>query len=374
MASDPRAAYSARLHQVQADASRLERRHRALGFAKLAVGLATVVLAIWLVKYLPRYIALFLVPAAVFAVLSVVHERVIRARERRARIVAFYQRALVRLDDRWAGTGEQGLRWLEASHPYARDLDIFGEGSLFELLCTARTRAGEQTLARWLLHPAEVTEITERQASVAELSGRLAFRERIAVLGDDVQLGVKPQALSDWGKSPPLRFSPGFLAAAMFLAMAWIASLVLWGWRGWGLVALATSLAALAFTRTYHARVERAVAAIEEAAHDLPLLAGVLAELERGTFATANLIALQTVLRGGEVSASQAIARLNRLVEHLDSRENWIIKAVDPFISWTPQVIWRIERWRAQFGPSHPGLAGSPGRNGSAVVAGHLRL
>ena len=58
-----------------------------------------------------------------------------------------------RLDDRWAGTGRDGATFLEG-HPYARDLDLFGPASLFELLNTTRTEIGELTLADWLRGPA----------------------------------------------------------------------------------------------------------------------------------------------------------------------------------------------------------------------------
>jgi hypothetical protein len=54
---------------------------------------------------------------------------------------------LARLENRWAGTGEAGTRFLDPDHPYAADLDFFGAGSLFKRLCTARTQAGEETLA-----------------------------------------------------------------------------------------------------------------------------------------------------------------------------------------------------------------------------------
>ena len=43
------------------------------------------------------------------------------------------------------------------------DLDLFGPASLFELLSIARTRAGEETLAAWLLAPADPDEIVARQ-------------------------------------------------------------------------------------------------------------------------------------------------------------------------------------------------------------------
>ena len=64
-----------------------------------------------------------------------------------------------RLDDRWIGTGATGERFSEPAHPYAEDLDLFGRGSLFELLSTARTHVGEETLAEWLRTPASIDVI-----------------------------------------------------------------------------------------------------------------------------------------------------------------------------------------------------------------------
>ena len=77
------------------------------------------------------------------------------ARTHARRCVAFYKRALDRVDGRWAGTGETGLRFLDEHHLYAQDLDLFGDGSLFQLLSCARTGIGERTLAGWLLEPAQ---------------------------------------------------------------------------------------------------------------------------------------------------------------------------------------------------------------------------
>ena len=53
------------------------------------------------------------------------------------------------------GTGEAGERFRDDHHLYANDLDLFGSGSLFQLLSIAATPAGEETLAAWLKHPAE---------------------------------------------------------------------------------------------------------------------------------------------------------------------------------------------------------------------------
>jgi len=59
---------------------------------------------------------------------------------------------LARMDvDGW---GRVGRAASSSRGPSLRGrFDLFGRGSLFELLCTVRTRAGEKTLARWLLSP-----------------------------------------------------------------------------------------------------------------------------------------------------------------------------------------------------------------------------
>src|SRR5262249_37597999 len=95
-----------------------------------------------------------------------------------------------RLDHDWAGRGVPGTRFLQEAHPNAVDLDLFGTGSLFELLCTARTRKGEETLAAWLLNPAPVEEVRARQEAVADLRPRLGLRADLALLGAEGPGGV----------------------------------------------------------------------------------------------------------------------------------------------------------------------------------------
>ena len=65
----------------------------------------------------------------------------------------------------WAGGGRDGASFLEG-HAYARDLDLFGPASLFELLNTTRTEIGEVTLADWLRAPAPLGEVRARQTAV----------------------------------------------------------------------------------------------------------------------------------------------------------------------------------------------------------------
>ncbi len=151
----PREEYVRRLEARHAGVEHTERRHRTLGNWRLLVSIAAATLAVLAFGFGALSAFWLVIPAILFVVLVVIHEHVIQARNQCVRAAAFYESGLARLDDRWAGHGETGERFRDKLHPYSEDLDLFGTGSLFELLSTARTQEGEQILAEWLRAPAD---------------------------------------------------------------------------------------------------------------------------------------------------------------------------------------------------------------------------
>ena len=110
-------------------------------------------------------VLLVALPLVGLAVLIQRHDRVVRARDATARAMAFYERGLARVEDRWIGTGgATGDRFTDDHHLCANDLDLFGRGSLFELLSIARTHAGEDALAAWLKTPAAREDVARASA------------------------------------------------------------------------------------------------------------------------------------------------------------------------------------------------------------------
>src|SRR6185437_11859200 len=137
--------------------------------------------------------ALWLLAPAVGFVGAVAYHALLRRRYSRAvRAAQFYRSGVARLEDRWAGIGNPGERFADVHHVYSADLDLFGEGGLFELLCAARTPMGEEMLAGWLLKPTAVAEVRERQTCVLDLRDRLDLRERIATLGSEREPVLHP--------------------------------------------------------------------------------------------------------------------------------------------------------------------------------------
>src|SRR4051812_10042398 len=198
----------------------LEQQDRRLAFARLAV-FGTGVLAFLLAVrgIIPPWSPAVAIGA--FVPLLQRHERVIRARRAAANLVTFYEHGLARLQDRWVGTGATGERFLDQEHLYAADLDLFGRGSLFELLSLARTRTGEETLAGWLKHPAAPIAIHARHAALDELRDGLDLREALTLAGADIRAGVHPDELLAWARTspPPDVFRRWLVAAVLTIVL-----------------------------------------------------------------------------------------------------------------------------------------------------------
>ena len=346
----PHAEYNRRLNAIAESAAQLRGRDRAFGFAKLVLGLLIVFAAIWLMKYHAAKIFFLLIPIVLFIVFAVLHERVLRRLRDFSRLRGYYERGIARVENRWAGTGETGERFLDPSHPYARDLDIFGSGSLFQLLCTARTRSGEETLAVWLQMAASIPEIAARQEAVREMTPKIDFRERLVLAGEEARAGVHPEQLISWAEAKPSLNGWLIRATAVTLTVLWLVSLFVW-WRwDWLAVALCMSLVNFGVSYKLRARVMRTAAGVDGAQHELALLALVLKLIESETVASPKLKELQSLLATTGAVASRAIEQLGKRVEWLESGDNWFVKILEPFVFWTPQWVVSIERWRERHG------------------------
>src|SRR5580698_7003424 len=196
----PRAIYADRLAERNLHLKAFTTRRDRIGYLRLLVFLAAAIV-LW---YVFHGLSLWSIaaPVAIFIVLVWCQSRVDRNAECVRRAIAFYERGIARLENRWQGTGETGDQFSDPHHPYASDLDLFGRASLFELLSTARTRGGEARLAAWLKSPSPITALRARHGAIGELRPKLDMREQLAVLGADFRTGVNPEQMVRWAAEP----------------------------------------------------------------------------------------------------------------------------------------------------------------------------
>jgi hypothetical protein len=344
--------YARRLAARVQRAQRYERLHIRCGNLSLLV-VAIMLLMGWMAFRQHLFLAWWLlVPAVAYLVLATWHTNLLYARDCAQAAARVYERGLARIEDRWAGTGQTGDRFVDPHHVYQADLDLFGRGSLFELLSTARTRMGEETLASWLLKPATLDAIRRRHSAIAELRDRLDLREDLAVIEDTVRVGVNPEPLQKWAEAPPLLTRTWVRGMALALALLAIAGVVFWSVYGTLTPLLLVLIVEFGLVFHFRHEVDAATRGAEHAFADLSLLAEVLARIEREELASSMLRQLQQELRSHETPASEAIARLRRLVAAAEQGHNAIVQLFNIPLLYMLQVAYAIEAWRCKHGDS----------------------
>lgn len=350
MRVSPAEEYTQRLSAREAQAAHLEATHVRIANVRLLIaGLAAVATgcALRLQWFSPWWL---LVPAVAFTGAAMYHIEVGRARSAARRAVAFYRRGLDRIEDRWMGGGQRGERFSAPHHVYADDLDLFGKGSLFELLSTARTRMGEQTLAQWLLAPAPPGEIGVRHACVADLRDRLDLREALGVIDEDAEVGVHPEALTAWAETPNELTRRWILVAALLLPLLAIVTATLWAISGFASPFFATLLIEAGVGYALRKPLRTILYGTENAFDDLKLLAALLTRLKREKFACVQLQALVHKLLSHHLQPPQAIASLSRIANYTESRRNPIVALCGVPLMYELHCALAAERWRGKHG------------------------
>ena len=354
--------YSARVAEHKIERERRGKKVSWVSYARLLVFVTGVAMAwfVWETDSVPW--PWLLAPAAAFAVLMNWHARLYEGLRQAERSEKFYTRGLARLRDEWSGSGNQGVSFIDAHHPYASDLDIFGNGSLFELLATTESPWGANTLAEWLLSPASLEVVRQRQEAVAELAPLVALREDIAREHDDAVETVNPETLSKWAIEPSVLTSRGARLVALVLGAASLVAGIGWLASWWTRLPFVSLIAISgSFAIAFRPRVRSVLTAVEDPASALGVLSMLLERLEGEGFSSPLLVALQEALVSDGEPASRQIRRLARRVDYLDARRNQLFAPFAALLLWGTQFAFAIESWRLHSGPRVPGWLSAVG-------------
>ena len=193
-------------------------------------------------------------------------------------------------------------------------------------------------------------QIRERHLAVAELRPQLDLAEDLAVLAEDAQVGVHPEALIRWAEAPNRMGPPRLRWLAPALAAGAVAGVFIWAF--WGMAAPLVLVVVLEAVLTYRLRhpLAEVLHGTEQTFHGLELLSGMLARLERHRFQSPRLQTLQRELLSHHMPGSRALARLNTIVDLIDSREHFLVRTLDAPFMYSVQVALAAERWRRAHG------------------------
>jgi ABC-type multidrug transport system fused ATPase/permease subunit len=262
--------------------------------------------------------------------------------------------ALARLARDWAALPESDGVVADPEHPFADDLDLFGDASIFSLLGTIGTPPGRSTLRDWLLAPAEPRTILERQAAVVELAPLIDEREEITARGR-----LLPEATPElveqflaWAEGEPwlaprrwlvwtARLLPLVSAALILLNIAGIVSYTTW------VIALAVNLA---FSSIAGKGVRDTLDRVFARENAFQQYAALFRLLSNASFSAPALRRLQSRLTGDRASAHVQMARLHRLEALAEVRHSMMNLPIQALTLWDFYVLLRLEKWQLTAG------------------------
>ncbi|MGH9735081.1 MAG: MutS-related protein [Candidatus Acidiferrales bacterium] len=296
-----------------------------------------------------------LIPLAVGAVvlLERLHRRKLRSIQI-ANISDYYDESAARLARDWDALDE-GAEFADQHHPYSSDLDLFGHGSIFQLISSAQTQIARETLANWLKSFPELEEIRARQEAAAELRMRRDLPEAIAATSRTQASDIHPEFVKSWAGEDSAGF-PGWAPLVAFaLPLCLIAAPLLY-WAGFldvpNLIAAIEFIVAVEviFAVFFRSRVKRVLDSLPALRVELSAMRELLRIMERENFSSSRLKKLADQFRRTGTGASDCIRRILRLITLVRQRDNEFFAYLSYCLLWGTQFSMAIERWRSRYG------------------------
>lgn len=250
---------------------------------------------------------------------------------------------------------DDGKAYINPSHPYTFDLDVFGHHSLFQAMNRTCTIFGKDCLAHWLQHHlCEPAAIRARQQMVQDLSQRPLFREQFRVTGL-VHQGTASdgEKLRAWSQSPSQYLHAGWVKAftrgvPLINGLLLITSLA--GWTSFTWLGLSFGL----FLILSFGIVKRATYVQETYGKQLKSLNGyaqLIALAKKEQWEASALQQLMNRLDMNGKSPVDALQQLSKELDRLDLRNNqFLYVLLEGSLFFQLQEIVRIERWKARYG------------------------
>ena len=289
-----------------------------------------------------------------FLLLVKLHNRLYYQKDWYETNIRHYQAELASLENNHSAF-EGGKEWIDASHPFSLDLDVFGDASLFQALNRTCTPFGAEMLSRWLRKPLDKkAAIEERQQAIKELSNYNDFRETFRITGclnKNDETGMKE--LKEWIASPSvflqkrsnqwicwavpvINITLFVLGVFDILSMSWF-----------GLVFCSFAIAS--------SKLIRKVTRIQESYHKTLKMLSAYAHLielaDQQPMESDILMSLKEEFKSNEKKASEVLGMLAKELDRLDLRNNLILYALlEGSMFWQLRQMLRIEQWKEEHG------------------------
>ncbi|WP_162416818.1 MutS-related protein [Cyclobacterium roseum] len=245
---------------------------------------------------------------------------------------------------------DPGTDFIDPTHPFSSDLDLFGKHSLFQLLNHTVSKGGREKLAGWIRNPLQPKAAEEKREALLELSRKKDFLFIFESLGRAFLKQEKSKVAFYRWLEKTLYWSPLFLFPMIIGPSLGLLVLlgVLLGWFPTVYLSVFIGLGLLLLGFVFKPLLEAMKALPNDS--DLKTLQAWANLLERQEFEHPLLKGFQQPVKNHGFLASKALDQLERLTFLLQNRTNLMYLIFNVFF-WTDfYVLYRLVRWHRRVG------------------------
>ena len=322
---------------------------------RVSIFLTMLILVIYLANRQDIYgiLAVLGVFLVVFVFVVKRHQRIGFQRDHASHLAQINQEELLRASGE-LHSFEDGEAFLSAEHPYAVDLDIFGQNSLFQLLSRCTTDLGKRRLAQWLLAPASAPEIPSRQDAIKELASEPERMQELQALGmhfKDNKDNTLP--LRHWLKEQDAELDKTYLGVAAYaLPLVTFSLLGLSIFTGMTIYPFLGAIAASAILlkQVFSLSLETSKKT-EAGIKNIKRLVLLIGQVEASDFKAERLCAIQSHFLHQGYSAATEIRKLQKILDYLLSRANFFYVIINTLLLIDIHLLKAAQRWKRRNRP-----------------------
>jgi hypothetical protein len=344
--------YSQRITAYSDDKQKLTNRQKHLPILRLVLFLVFALLAYRFLTIQSFWTGFQAVAVFIaFLVLSVVDNR-IKKRIHLIEILIQLNKAEVSALNGDYSTFDPGNEFVDQSHDYTHDLDIFGEGSLFQYINRAATIFGKLRLVEYVSNAFGFSDqVIPRQQAVKELSALVGLRQQLQLIFHDEKIAEtdKTETVQWLNSENPVRNLkllhilaygvPSITLICIILSVA-------------GIIAFPSFLIViqLVIVFLYARKTMQVQNCITSKSKILSRYARCLLLIENTGFNSRYLIDLQKqLLYSGTKSPSKAIHQLSVILNYMDSNLNILVSIIlNGLFMFNLHLLLKVEKWKKQ--------------------------
>lgn len=240
-------------------------------------------------------------------------------------------------------TGEE---FLDATHEFSYDIDLFGNASFFQYLNRSATREGKNELAD-LLASNKIDDISTRQQAIQELAQKADWRQHFSATALLIKVETRSKNITDWLDTYknfipkairylPMIFSLLSLAIITLSYFDKIPFLYVILWIGLG----------LGITGKFLKNINQLSNNTNKAKDTFQQYAQLLNQIETTTFTSTLLQEKQQNIHSEVQKASTLVREFSKRIDALDNRNNILVGIfLNGLLLWDISKSYQIETW-----------------------------